>query len=106
MVAADGRFFASRGPRARVNVVPNRLVSVLAKGVVVVPNTAGWTGPWLGATRATSLQRIANRPIICHVLDALADVGVHDVAVVSPPDVAEEIVACMATEGPSGLALR
>ena len=80
-----------------------RLFNVLGKGVVVVPNTTRWTGPWLSATRAASLQRVANRPIVCHVLDALLDMGVVEAAVVAPPDVADEIAACIGGEGPAGI---
>lgn len=53
----------------------------------------------MGATRATSLQRVANRPIICHVIDALADAGVLDVAVVAPNDVTDEIALCIERDG-------
>jgi len=83
-----------------------RLLNVLAKGVVVVPNSTHWTGPWLGATRRPSLQRVANRPIICHVLDALLEAGVVEVAVLTPPDATDEITACISSEGPAGIAVR
>jgi glucose-1-phosphate thymidylyltransferase len=84
-----------------------RWVNVLAaKGVVVVPNTTRLTGPWLGATRRPSLQRVANRPIICHVLDGLLEAGAAEVAIVAPPDATDEIAACVAGEGPTGLAVR
>jgi glucose-1-phosphate thymidylyltransferase len=76
---------------------------VLHKGVIVVPSTARSTGPWLDATRTTPLQRVANRPIVCHVLDALRDTGLAEVAVVSPPDVADEITTCIENEGPAGI---
>jgi glucose-1-phosphate thymidylyltransferase len=76
---------------------------VLHKGIIVVPSTAASTGPWLDATRATPLQRVANRPIVCHVLDALRDTGLTEVAVVAPPDVAEEIAACIESEGTAGI---
>jgi glucose-1-phosphate thymidylyltransferase len=76
---------------------------MLGKGIIVVPSTARSTGPWLDATRATSLQRIANRPIICHVLDALQATGVREVAIVMPPDVAEEVAMSVGNEGPAGL---
>ncbi len=79
---------------------------VLAKGVVVVPSATSWTGPWLGATRATSLQRVANRPIVCHVLDALLEAGVVDAAIVAPSDVAGELSECVHSEGPAGIAVR
>ncbi len=78
---------------------------MLAKGFVVVPNTTRWTGPWLGATRRPSLQRVANRSIICHVLDALLEAGVVDVAVVAPPEATDEVVACVSSEGPAGVAV-
>ncbi len=81
-------------------------MDVLGKGVVVVPNSTRWTGPWLDATRRPSLQRVANRPIICHVLDALSEAGVVEVAVVAPPDATDEIAACISSEGPAGVAVR
>jgi len=83
-----------------------RLFDVLSKSVVVVPNTTRWTGPWLCATRATSLQRVANRPIVCHVLDALLQAGVVEVAVVAPPDVADEVAVCIDSERPEGVEIR
>ncbi len=79
---------------------------MLAKGVVVVPSATRWTGPWLGATRATSLQRVANRPIVCHVLDALQQAGVIEVAVIAPYDVSEEIAGCIECERPPGVEIR
>jgi glucose-1-phosphate thymidylyltransferase len=79
---------------------------MLAKGVVVVPSATRWTGPWLGATRATSLQRVANRPIVCHVLDALQQAGVIEVAVIAPRDVSEEIAGCIECEQPPGVEIR
>ncbi len=83
-----------------------RWFHVLSKGVVVVPNTTRWTGPWLSATRATSLQRVANQPIVCHVLDALLEAGVVEVAVVAPPDVADEVAVCIDSERPEGVEIR
>jgi glucose-1-phosphate thymidylyltransferase len=83
-----------------------RLFNVLAKGLVVVPNSTHWTGPWLGATRRPSLQRVANRPIICHVLDALVQAGIAEVAVLAPPDATEEITACISSEGPADIDVR
>jgi glucose-1-phosphate thymidylyltransferase len=76
---------------------------VLEKGVIVVPPTARSLGPWLDATRATPLQRVANRPIVCHVLDSLKAGGVTATAIVMPADVAEEISASIEADGPSGI---
>ncbi len=76
------------------------------KGVLLVPEAAAWTGPWLGATRRPSLQRVANRPIVCHVLDALREVGIVEVAIVAPSDAASEIGECIASEGPADMSVR
>ncbi len=78
---------------------------VLPTGIVVVPDSTSWTGPWLGATRIPSLQRVANRPIICHVLDALAEAGVAHAAIVSPAEVAGEIACCVQAEAPAEVAI-
>ncbi len=83
-----------------------RSFDVSVKGVVVVPNATRWTGPWLGATRAASLQRVANRPIVCHVLDELRAAGVREAAVLAPPEVSEEIAACVSQERPAGIRVR
>jgi glucose-1-phosphate thymidylyltransferase len=39
------------------------------------------------------------------VLDALREAGVVEAAVVAPPDVADEIAACVGSEGPAGIAV-
>ena len=72
----------------------------------MVPAMNGSSGRWLDATRATSLQRVANRPIVCHVLDALVAAGTTEVAVLTPPGLAEEITGCIASEGPSSCEVR
>jgi glucose-1-phosphate thymidylyltransferase len=61
----------------------------------VIPPTVRSRGPWLDATRATSLQRVANRPIVSHVLDALTAAHVEEVAMLAPPDLIEEIETCI-----------
>lgn len=82
-----------------------RFIDVLVKGVIAVPATVEPTGPWLGDTRENCLQRIANRPIIGHVLSALADSGVSEVAVLAPAGVAGEISRCLRDETPEGVSL-
>jgi glucose-1-phosphate thymidylyltransferase len=72
-----------------------------SKGIIMVSPAVGPGGPWLNATRATSLQRVANRPILSHVLDALAAAGVEEIAVLTPPDLAREITLHIEREGPS-----
>jgi len=76
---------------------------VLEKGIIVAPPTARSLGPCLDATRTTALQRVANRPIVCHVLDAMRDAGVVEVALVVPSEAADELVACIANEAPTGV---
>lgn len=74
-----------------------------AKGVIVVPPADRLIGSWLDATRTTSLQRVANRPIICHVLDELAAADVREVVIVTPSEIASEITSCIDSEGPRGV---
>lgn len=54
---------------------------------------------------STALQRVANRPIVCHVLEALCRSGVTDVAVLSAATDTEELRAGIAAEGPEQLAV-
>ncbi len=65
------------------------------------------SGPLLGYGGTTptdslraGLQRVANRPILCHGLDRLRDAGVRAVALVIPAELEEEIRACIEAEGP------
>jgi len=74
-----------------------------AKGVIVVPPTDRLIGSWLDPSHATALQHIANRPIVCHVLDALVSAGIEEAVVVTPPDVAPEIESCLAKDRPAGI---
>ncbi len=72
----------------------------------MVPAMNGSSGRWLDATRATSLQRVANRPIVCHVLDALVAAGVTEVAMLAPPELTQEVASCIASEGPASCEVR
>ena len=47
-----------------------------------------------------ALQSVANRPIICHALQAMHDAAVADVAVAVPTSAAESVKACIDTEFP------
>ena len=62
------------------------------KGVVVVPSRAQCE-----RTREDppGTQRIANRPIISHVVDALRDVGAIDIAIVAGAAVLDEVRAAV-----------
>jgi glucose-1-phosphate thymidylyltransferase len=75
-----------------------RFVWVQVRGVILIPPAARSTGPWLDATRTTSLQRIANRPIVSHVLDALGSAGVEEIAVLAPAELIEEIATCIESD--------
>src|SRR5437868_3175605 len=60
------------------------------KGVVVVPSGAQADRAREGAP---GTQRIANRPLICHVLDALRDAGTKELAVVASAAVIADVRA-------------
>jgi glucose-1-phosphate thymidylyltransferase len=79
-----------------------RCIPMRCKGVVVVPAE--------GASRRASddpaaTRRIANRAIVCHVLDGLAAAGVDELAVVAPPALASEIRRCIEEDGGCGSAV-
>lgn len=67
-------------------------MSMRYKGVVVVPPGSARSPSGIGAITA---QRVANRPIVCHVLDALADSGIGEIAIVGPSRALSEIRACV-----------
>jgi glucose-1-phosphate thymidylyltransferase len=72
---------------------------MVAKGVIVYPGGAmPGDGPASGA-----LQRVANRPIVCHVLDEVLRAEVVEVAFVVPAQESDELRACVAVDGPEGL---
>jgi glucose-1-phosphate thymidylyltransferase len=71
---------------------------VQVRGVILIPPATRSPGPWLDATRTASLQRIANRPIVCHVIDTLAAAGVEEIAVLAPVELVEEIAICVESD--------
>ena len=54
---------------------------------------------------STALQQVANRPIVCHVLDALQRSGVTEVVLLTAAADTEDLRACIAAEGPEQLAV-
>ena len=80
-----------------------RFFNVLAKGVVVVPNRDPLDGSV--ARRDTQAIVAAGREPADHLPRArrAAQAGVVEIAVLAPPDAAEEIAACIASEGPAGI---
>jgi glucose-1-phosphate thymidylyltransferase len=75
-------------------------------GIAIVPCSPMPCGRWLDATRAGSLQRVANRPILSHVLDALLEAGVAEAAVLTPSVLAADVETCVRTEAPRGATVR
>jgi glucose-1-phosphate thymidylyltransferase len=63
----------------------------------VIMHTAG-----AGSTGGP-LQRVANRPIVCHVLDQLQPAGVDKAAIVVPRWDLDELRASVLADGPNGL---
>jgi glucose-1-phosphate thymidylyltransferase len=70
------------------------------KGVIVPACAAAATAARFGESSPAALQRVANRPIVCHVLDKLRDAGAIEVALVVSNAAAEEIKECVAADGP------
>jgi glucose-1-phosphate thymidylyltransferase len=52
---------------------------------------------------SAALQRVANRPIVCHVLDAMRQAGVTDIALLVSIWESADLRACVSAEGPAGL---
>ena len=69
--------------------------------------TPGLAAVHLGAPSTdpstAGLQRVANRPIVCHALDRLHDAGVREVALLVPAELSAELQACLAAEAPADL---
>jgi len=72
-----------------------RCIPMSCKAVVVVPIEDSRRP--LDDPAAT--RRIANRAIVCHVLDGLVAAGVDEVAVVAPPELAPQIRSCIEEDG-------
>lgn len=71
--------------------MPRRSVDMAIKGIVIVPSTVKACGRWLDSSGSASLLRVGNRPVICHVLDALHDAGAGEIAVLVPSSLREEV---------------
>jgi glucose-1-phosphate thymidylyltransferase len=54
---------------------------------------------------STALQRVANRPIVCHVLEAMLQAGVAEVALLVSASESSELRACISVEGPAQLSV-
>jgi glucose-1-phosphate thymidylyltransferase len=69
-------------------------------GVIMPTASAGAAAE---STSSGALQRVANRPIVCHVLEQLQLAGVDRAALVAPAWALDELRASVADDGPRGL---
>ena len=76
-----------------------RCIPMRCKGVVVVPVEDASRRP---CDDPAATRRIANRAIVCHVLDGLLAAGLDDLAVVAPPELAPQIHRCIDEDGRFG----
>jgi glucose-1-phosphate thymidylyltransferase len=72
---------------------------MVLKGLIT---PAGGAPPDLGGAD-TALQRVANRPLVCHALEALRQANVAGVALLVPSSQSARLRACVTAEGPAGL---
>jgi glucose-1-phosphate thymidylyltransferase len=77
------------------------LKGLITPGLTVAHASVSSTDP-----SGAGLQRVANRPIVCHALDRLRDAGVREVALVVAAEAGPEMQACVAAEGPAELTSR
>ena len=70
------------------------------KGVVVAPTDDE------ASVEALCTERVANRPIVCHALDALVSGGTTELAVVAPPRALEAIRTCIERDGSASPTVR
>jgi glucose-1-phosphate thymidylyltransferase len=74
-------------------------MSMRCKGVVVVPPGGSSRGVW---DEPAVTHHVANRAIVCHVLDALSAAHVGELAVVTPAESAFQIRRCIEADGELG----
>jgi glucose-1-phosphate thymidylyltransferase len=91
---------------ARAGALLSRYLFMVLKGLITPGLTAAHTGASSSDPCGTGLQRVANRPIVCHVLDRLRDAGVREAALVVPMEASTELQMCLAAEGPAEVAVR
>ncbi len=70
------------------------------KAVVIPTSSAGWGRD---GSLAAPLQRVANRPILCHVLEALRGAAVSEAALVAPRSSLEQLEAAVEGDDLDGL---
>jgi glucose-1-phosphate thymidylyltransferase len=70
-------------------------MSMLLKGLVIVPMP---NEPRLPGD-APALQQIANRPLVCHAIDAVLAAGADEVAVAAVPALIQDVIDAIAEDG-------
>jgi glucose-1-phosphate thymidylyltransferase len=91
---------------ARAEALLSRYLSMVLKGLITPGLTAAHRGASSTDPSGAGLQRVANRPIVCHVLDRLRDAGVREAALVVPMEASTELQMCLAAEGPAEVSVR
>jgi glucose-1-phosphate thymidylyltransferase len=74
---------------------------VLVKAVVVVGYGSAGGGPVRGVGWCAALERVANRPIVNHVLDGLRAGGVGEFVVAGEADALIDVRECLECQGPA-----
>lgn len=69
------------------------------KAVMLVDSPQSQNGRGRGASQATALEHVANRPILHHVLDSLVEASVEAVVVAGEADVLIDVRACVRDYG-------
>ncbi len=77
-------------------------MTMRTKGVVVL---APALMP-MGDVGRRAIERVANRPIVCHALETLAAIGVAEIAVVAPPLTIGAVRPCLERESTAAAKLR
>lgn len=77
------------------------LKGLLTPGLAPAHGGRPCADPW-----AAALQRVANRPIVCHALERLHEAGVREVAMVLPADLSGRLQASVAEDATANLSMR
>jgi glucose-1-phosphate thymidylyltransferase len=76
-----------------------RYLCMVLKGVIM-PAPADTRGD---SRVNAALQRVGNRPIVCHALEAIRTAGASEVALIVSARELSAVQACVAAEGPAGM---
>jgi glucose-1-phosphate thymidylyltransferase len=79
---------------------------VVGKGVIVVPSAPAADSSRAATTTTPALERVANRPILAHVIDALVAAEIGDIAILARPELAEDVATCIREDRRDGVEVR